>query len=81
MRGSVRPEDGRKEIRNLSDRRRRWGIILAGGDGVRLRSLTRFISGDDRPKQFCRLYGGMTLLDKPGGGLGARCATSRSFSP
>ena len=41
---------------------RRWGMILAGGDGTRLRSLTRMISGDDRPKQFCRLLGGDTLL-------------------
>jgi mannose-1-phosphate guanylyltransferase len=40
----------------------RWGIILAGGDGVRLRSLTRFICGDDRPKQFCPLLGEGTLL-------------------
>src|SRR4051812_21174864 len=42
----------------------RWGVILAGGDGNRLRSLTRFISGDDRPKQFCPLVGGRTLLDQ-----------------
>jgi mannose-1-phosphate guanylyltransferase len=42
----------------------RWGVILAGGDGVRLRSLTRFISGDDRPKQFCPLVGGQTLLSQ-----------------
>jgi mannose-1-phosphate guanylyltransferase len=51
-------------MRTLSDGRRRWGIVLAGGDGVRLRPLTRFICGDDRPKQFCPLYGGMTLLEQ-----------------
>jgi mannose-1-phosphate guanylyltransferase len=40
----------------------RWGIILAGGDGKRLLPLTRKISGDDRPKQFCALTGSETLL-------------------
>lgn len=28
-----------------------WGIILAGGEGTRLRSLTRQLAGDDRPKR------------------------------
>lgn len=42
----------------------RWGVVLAGGDGVRLRSLTRVISGDDRPKQFCRVIGRHTLLQQ-----------------
>ncbi|HLE61603.1 MAG TPA: sugar phosphate nucleotidyltransferase [Pyrinomonadaceae bacterium] len=42
----------------------RWAIILAGGDGTRLRSLTRSISGDERPKQFCPILGGRTLLDQ-----------------
>lgn len=39
-------------------------IILAGGDGTRLRSLTRRLTGDDRPKQFCALLGGDTLLEQ-----------------
>jgi mannose-1-phosphate guanylyltransferase len=42
----------------------RWGVILAGGDGVRLRKLTRFVCGDDRPKQFCPLLGKRTLLQE-----------------
>ena len=42
----------------------RWAVILAGGDGTRLRSLTRTISGDERPKQFCPIIGGRTLLDQ-----------------
>jgi mannose-1-phosphate guanylyltransferase len=51
-------------MKNVSDRKRRWGIVLAGGDGVRLKPLTRFICGDDRPKQFCPLYAGTTLLEQ-----------------
>lgn len=39
-----------------------WGVVLAGGDGVRLRPLSRLIAGDDRPKQFCRIFGDRTLL-------------------
>jgi mannose-1-phosphate guanylyltransferase len=35
---------------------------LAGGEGCRLRPLTRSISGDDRPKQFCAVVGTDTLL-------------------
>src|SRR6185437_16503819 len=39
-----------------------WGVVLAGGEGVRLRPLSRLIAGDDRPKQFCRIFGDRTLL-------------------
>lgn len=42
----------------------RWALLLAGGDGSRLRSLTRELAGDDRPKQFCRVMGGETLLEQ-----------------
>ena len=45
-------------------RGKRWGIILAGGDGTRLQRLTRLICGDDRPKQFCPLVGNDTLLEQ-----------------
>ena len=41
-----------------------WSLILAGGDGVRLRPLTRAITGEPRPKQFCPLLDGETLLDR-----------------
>lgn len=40
----------------------RWAVILAGGDGTRLRPLTQLLSGDQRPKQFCRILGQSTLL-------------------
>ncbi|MGH9875259.1 MAG: sugar phosphate nucleotidyltransferase [Pyrinomonadaceae bacterium] len=48
----------------VRNRHERWAVILAGGDGTRLRSMTRAIAGDDRPKQFCPLIGGRTLLDQ-----------------
>lgn len=42
----------------------RTAIILAGGDGSRLRSFTRSLSGREIPKQFCRLIGDSTLLEQ-----------------
>ena len=41
-----------------------WAMILAGGEGLRLRSFTRSIAGDDRPKQFCPVLGDETLLER-----------------
>jgi mannose-1-phosphate guanylyltransferase len=45
-----------------SNCRQAWAVVLAGGDGTRLQELTRRISGDSRPKQFCPLFGGKSLL-------------------
>jgi mannose-1-phosphate guanylyltransferase len=41
-----------------------WALLLAGGEGRRLRPLTRQISEDARPKQFCPIFDGETLLDR-----------------
>ncbi|HUY83994.1 MAG TPA: sugar phosphate nucleotidyltransferase, partial [Steroidobacteraceae bacterium] len=40
-----------------------WALILAAGDGTRLRELTTAPSGTAIPKQFCALRCGPTLLD------------------
>lgn len=39
-----------------------WAIVLAGGEGSRLHSLTTDDSGVAVPKQFCSLRGGQSLL-------------------
>lgn len=39
-----------------------WAIVLAGGEGVRLRPLVRRVCGDGRPKQFVPLFETRTLL-------------------
>lgn len=41
---------------------RLWAIVLAGGDGARLRPLTRWVCGDDRPKQYAALIDARSLL-------------------
>ncbi|MFO7768004.1 MAG: NTP transferase domain-containing protein [bacterium] len=39
-----------------------WVVTLAGGSGVRLRSLVRRQFGEERPKQYCSFVGGRSLL-------------------
>lgn len=55
--------------------RDRWAVILAGGDGTRLQSMTRALTGDNRPKQFVPVIGGSTLLDQ------TRRRVARSVKP
>jgi mannose-1-phosphate guanylyltransferase len=40
-----------------------WSVVLAGGEGTRLRALTTGPCGTPVPKQFCSLQGGRTLLE------------------
>jgi mannose-1-phosphate guanylyltransferase len=47
----------------MNKKAKRYAVILAGGEGSRLKRLTRAISGDERPKQFCPILNNETLLD------------------
>lgn len=53
--------EGRMDVVRRLDR---WAMVLAGGEGERLRRLTRCIAGDDRPKQFCQFVDGQTMLER-----------------
>jgi mannose-1-phosphate guanylyltransferase len=56
---------------------RPWGIILAGGDGTRLQAVSRMISGDNRPKQYCALFGNRSLLARTRGRLAPAISQDR----
>lgn len=40
-----------------------WALVLAGGDGNRLKPLTTTLDGVAVPKQYCSLHGEVTLLE------------------
>jgi mannose-1-phosphate guanylyltransferase len=57
----------------------RYAVILAGGEGSRLKTLTRAIAGDERPKQFCPLLGGETLLELTRRRVNLKIAPEKTF--
>jgi len=40
-----------------------WSLVLAGGDGTRLRELTALLAGAPIPKQYCRITGDRSMLE------------------
>ena len=40
-----------------------WGIVLVGGEGVRLKTFVRECLGSEAPKQFCAFVGQRTMLE------------------
>lgn len=63
---SVFKERGFKECEATGDRQneyaRGWAIVLAGGEGERMRPLVESWLGSPRPKQFCRFVGNRCML-------------------
>lgn len=62
-----------------ASRSNRLAVILAGGDGSRLKSLTRAIAGDERPKQFCPILNNRTLLDETRSRVALSISESNTF--
>jgi mannose-1-phosphate guanylyltransferase len=55
-----------------------WSVVLAGGEGVRLRPLVREVSGDERPKQYVSLLDSRSLLQQTIDRLGALTPPART---
>lgn len=51
-------------MKSYEENQNRCAIILAGGDGRRLSEITRRITGEATPKQFCPLIGGTSLVEQ-----------------
>jgi mannose-1-phosphate guanylyltransferase len=39
-----------------------WVVVLAGGQGTRLRNFIRHVLGSEKPKQFCRIVGSRSMI-------------------
>src|SRR5689334_20524048 len=64
---------------NTLSQSNRFAVVLAGGDGSRLKALTRVIAGDERPKQFCPILHGETLLDITRKRVGLKIGAENTF--
>jgi mannose-1-phosphate guanylyltransferase len=62
----------------MQDEAATWALVLAAGDGTRLRSLTTAPSGSTIPKQYCSLYDGPSLLQEAVQRAGAVAPLSRT---
>jgi mannose-1-phosphate guanylyltransferase len=56
-----------------------WAVVLAGGEGVRLRPLVRSALGDERPKQYVPIFGDRTLLGQTLDRVGIGFAVDRTI--
>ena len=63
---------------SISNPRPIWTVILAGGEGTRLRRLTRALHGEELPKQFAFIHGGRSLLQSTIARSERWCAEERS---
>ena len=55
-----------------------WAVVLAGGEGTRLRPLVRRVWGEDRPKQYVPLLGPHSLLRQTLDRVALRVPVSRT---
>jgi len=62
-----------------AENERPWALVLAGGDGVRLRDLTRRIVGSPIPKQYCRFTGDRSLLQLTLARIAPSVSAARTF--
>ena len=51
------------QILNTFSNRNRFAVILAGGDGLRLRAFVRTLRGDSLPKQYVKFFNDQSMLE------------------
>lgn len=62
--GTESVADPRAHLAAVGPAERLWAVVLAGGQGLRLRPLTRLVCGDDRPKQYAPIVETQSLLQR-----------------